>query len=111
MPAGLQIPFNASVGATKTAVAAAPATLDNFIIVNNTGALAYVQIFNALAANVTVGVTVPDWVIPIPANGGALMPETARGTRHSVGITIACTTTRTGAAGATCDVVLWTSPA
>jgi hypothetical protein len=79
-------------------------------ILNTTAAIAYMQVFNLASASVTVGTTVPDYVVPIPANGttGAgnnILGEI--GLAHSVGCTVACTTTRGGSTGAACDVIIF----
>ncbi len=92
------LPFSAQV-TTKQQVKGSSGSVYGWSVMNTTAAIAYVQVFNALSANVTLGVTVPDWVIPVPANG-----TTGAGSNgwipvsilHATGITIACTTTRTG---------------
>jgi len=106
MKYGRPIPFSASIGGVATAVRAGQCRLHSWQIVNNTGALAYVQVFNKLQANVTLGTTPPDYVIPLPANGGAVMPYNDTGIEHDTGITIACTTTRNNNTGATCDILM-----
>jgi len=76
-------------------------------LVDNTanGAIAYVQIFNALAADVTLGTTVADIVIPVQANGTVnflLGPPFI----FNKGLSIAVTTTKDGnvALGTAIDV-------
>lgn len=109
MSSGAGLPFSAQV-TTKQQVKDAAGTVAGWSVLNTTSAIAYVQIFNALAASVTLGSTAPDWVIPVPANG-----TTGAGTNgmlslsilHSTAITIACTTTRTGPTTAACDVLLF----
>ena len=105
----LKKPFSASVGATATQVLGGHGQLYGYHIVNNTAALAYVQVFDLPAASVTVGTTVPDYVIPLPANGQAVMPMSRTGIDHANGLTVACTTARGNAVAATCDVVMWVS--
>lgn len=105
----LGLPFSASAGATVTKVKDAPVTLFGYHILNNTAAIAYVQVFDKLSTNVTVGTTVPDYVIPVPANGGAVMAMGRTGSRHANGMSVACTTTRTGSVAAVCDVLFWTN--
>ncbi len=112
---GLGLPFSASV---TTAVGVKPSSgttssagnIYGWSVLNNTAAIAYVQVFNKAVGNVTLGSTAPDWVIPVPANG-----TTGAGSNytldipisHSTGITIACTTTRTGSTTAACDVLFF----
>lgn len=106
---GLPLPFSASVNATKQQVKATAGLVYGWQILNNTAAIAYVQVFNLASASVTVGTTVPDYVIPLPGNsttGAGATINIPIGITHSVGITIACTTTRGGNTGATCDVVM-----
>lgn len=104
----MSLPFSAQVNATKATVGALPGTVTGWHIVNTTAAIAYVQVFNALAANVTVGTTTPDYVIPVPASGGAVdILLQGRMIGHSIGCVIACTTTRTGSTNAACDVLMW----
>lgn len=106
---GAGLPFSAQV-TTKQQVKGAAGSIFGWSILNTTSAIAYVQVFNALAANVTLGSTAPDWVIPVPANG-----TTGAGSNgwipvsilHATGITIACTTTRTGSSTAACDVLMF----
>lgn len=102
-------PFSAQVSG-KQQVQATPGRIWGYHLLNTTAALAYLQIFNKAAANVTLGTDTPDWVIPLAANGSAIVPPI--GTliaRHGVAITIAGTTTRTGSTGAAVDVLLWVS--
>lgn len=106
---GLGAPFSASQTSTKGVVKASAGTLYGYEIINNGSALCYIQVFNKLTANVTIGTTAPDWVIPVPAPssgtaGAGLVHELDKGYSFSTGLVIACTTTRTGSTSATCDV-------
>ena len=114
-------PFSAQV---TTAVAVklqgneGPLTVDGWHIVNTTAALAYIQVFDKTSANVTLGTTTADYVIPVPANGsvaavlgtGDANNSAIAGSQrvtHALGCTIAATTTRTGNTTAACDVLMW----
>lgn len=106
------LPYSASVNATKAQVKGSAGTVFGWSIMNTTSAIAYCQVFNLASASVTVGTTTPDYVIPIPANattgaGSNIFSE--KGWSHSTGITIACTTTRTGSTNAACDVLMFYS--
>jgi len=106
---GLGFPFSASLTSTKQAVKASAGMLYGYEIVNNGSAECYIQVFNKTTANVTVGTTAPDFVIPVPApssgtNGAGIVHDIDKGVAFSTAITIACTTTRTGSTSATCDV-------
>lgn len=107
---GLGLPFSASVNATKQQVKGSAGQVYGWSILNTTSAIAYCQVFNLASASVTVGTTTPDYVIPIPANGttGAgnnMLGEI--GIAHGTGITVCCTTTRTGSTNAACDVLFF----
>ena len=91
--------FSASNAGAKTSVGANAASLFGWQLLNTTGAVAYVQIFDKVSANVTVGTTAPDLVIGLAANG-QIHAQFIQGIPFVSGITIACTTTRNGATGA-----------
>lgn len=98
--------YSASVTGTKAQVSAVPLNIGAYHLLNNAAAITYVQVFYKLAADVTVGSTTPDVVIPLPASGGAtLLFDEGWLTRGP--LTLAATTTRTGSSTATVDVVLW----
>lgn len=93
-------------------------TVDGWDIMNTTAAIAYIQVFDATAANVNLGTTVADYIIPLPANGRATAllasgdPNSSpiagsQRISHAKGCTIAATTTRTGNTTAACDVLMW----
>ena len=101
--------FSQSLTSTKAQVKGSGGTIYGITAVNNGTAIAYIQVFNKASASVTVGTTTPDYVIPVPApssgsNGAGIREEYALGLNFGTGITVACTTTRTGASSATCDV-------
>lgn len=58
------------VGAGKTQLSAVRTGVVTIELVNTTGSVAWVQVFNALAANVTLGSTVPLFSIPLAATNG-----------------------------------------
>lgn len=99
---GLSI-VTGSVGATATAIKASAGQLYGYHLFNTTAAVAYVQIFNVAAASVTLGTTTPTISIGIPASGGVTV-NFDKGIAFGTAISYACTTTRTGSSGATCDV-------
>lgn len=87
--------YDDSVVQTKQAVVAAPVMLFNILGWNSGASTSYLQFFDALEADVTVGTTVAKFTIPLPATGGydaeLQLPEGFR-----TGIVIACTATATG---------------
>ena len=97
---------NNELDEAKAVVIASPCLLFN-ITVFNSGAAAYMQFFDALTADVTVGTTVPTFVLGLPAAGGIdsnyVLPK-----RFRTGMVVAVTATATGngAPGADAVVVL-----
>ena len=93
------------------------ATFYGGIVMNLKASVLYLKIYDALAANVTVGTTAPDLTIPIPTQGdtngaGFVIPIPACGLQFATGLTVACTTgiadNDNGAPGANeCAVALW----
>lgn len=81
-----------------------PLTLYSVQITNTTSATCYLQMFNSVAALVTVGTTAPSSVTAIPATSSAAVaiPPTV-GVRYGSGASFVATTTATGstACGAT----------
>lgn len=90
---------------TATTVVAGPVLLFNIMGFNTGGAVSYLQFFDALVADVTVGTTTPTFVIPLPAGGGYdaeyVLPEGFR-----TGIVIACTATAAGAGAPGADAIV-----
>jgi hypothetical protein len=99
--------FSGGVAAAKTAVKATPCQIHGWHIVNQNAAEAFIQVFDKAAGDVTVGTTAPDYVIPLPASGGAVLPLNKVGFRHDVGLVVACTTTATGAGAGAADVLMF----
>lgn len=99
--------FNAAVAATKVVVNSRECLIHGLVVVNQTAAEAFLQVFDALTANVTVGTTAPDWVIPIPASGGVVIPLSSVGFQHLKGVIIAGCTSPTNNVGAALDVTLF----
>ena len=95
--------FQASVAGTVVQVTGHPTTIAHGTIYNTTAATAFLQIFNKLAADVTPGTTVPDFVISAspgdndPILGGLLLMDA---------LSVACTTTPTGNTAAACHISL-----
>ena len=97
---------NDDVGATAQLVRTGQMIVRTIQGRNSTAALAFIQMFNAAAAaDVTVGTTVPRWVIPVLAssvNEHSGIPDA--GMQFPLGLVVACTTTPGGNTGATMDV-------
>lgn len=107
LPISYKKPFSAQVaGAVVNLVTGSNATLLTALVYNTTAAVAYLQVFYKAAASVTLGTTVPDAVIPIPANSGVAVDSGWHINSGAAGVSLAATTTRTGLTGATCDVFI-----
>ena len=101
-------PLNAAaVAGTAVDIKTTPCQLQGWQIVNQTAAEAFVQVFDKKAANVVVGTTAPDYWIPLPASGGAVLPLNKVGIQHDVALSVACTTTPTGAGASAADVLMF----
>ena len=103
---GAAIPyFNAAVTTTNETVQIGESLLFGYNIHNTTAADGFIQLFDALIADVTVGTTVPTYVIPVGANG-VPSEDFVIPILFKIGIVIASTTAVTGATGAIQDVSL-----
>lgn len=87
--------FNAALSTTVVALKNSPGQLTAYEIYNPGNALAYVQFFDAKAADVTLGATVPVWIVPVPSGGRVIGPNDKL--RFLTGISCAAATTATGA--------------
>ena len=105
---GLSPYSNTALLATKAVVKASAGTVAGLAIGNPNAAIAYIQFFDALTGGVTVGTTVPTFVVQIPASSAVNLPLLP-GVDFATGIVIAATTTATGltALGAGCNVTLF----
>ncbi len=78
-------------------VKATAATFYGGVVINLKATPLYLKVYNATAANVTVGTTVPDLTFPIPSQGdtngaGFNIPVPACGIQFGTALTVACTT-------------------
>ena len=94
-----------SLGATATLIQKGPVCVTAVKAINTTGADAYIQLFDAAAAaDVTVGTTVPDWVVlsdfgaGLTSLGDGLPTD---GLLFKLGVVAASCTTPTGNSAAT----------
>ena len=98
--------YTAQVTGTKAEVTDNPnSTVYMFDITNGTAAIAYLQVFDLDADNVTVGTTTPTYAFGCAAGGSKciMLPKPIK---HSTGFTVASTTTRTGAVSAAQEVTI-----
>ena len=111
---GLSFYKSIDLDETEEEVKATAGTLYSILAFNRTAAPLYLKIYNATAANVIVGTTVPDMTLVVPANadsdGAGFTHSVAQGYAFGTAITIAATTgvadNDTGAPGANDCVVL-----
>ena len=98
--------YNGSINATKAEVTDNPSILIYSItLLNATAAEAYLQVFNADSADVTVGSTTPDFVIGVDATDELHCPF-PKPILFNAGLTIASTTTRAGSTNAVQEVTI-----
>lgn len=89
-----------NVGATVTAINPAPTVLK--IVAYNPGAVpAFVQLFDALAADVVLGTTVARFTFQVSPGDNETPIEDLY---FRVAVSVACTTTPTGAVAALCHI-------
>lgn len=100
--------FNDSVGATVVQIKANPGLIYGLYLVEasgNTPSAAYLQIFGKPAASVTLGVTVPDFVVRLAGDQSLWLPfPVPLQIVNSTGLSIAGTTTASGSSGNTISV-------
>lgn len=97
--------FSAITTNTKATVVAAPCLIDGIYVLNETAADAYLQFFNKLAADVTVGSTVPDFVVAIGINAKSDITF-RKPISFGIGLVVASTTERGNNTGAVCETLL-----
>lgn len=97
-----------AVNGTVQDVSNMPTYIANFTALAETAAITYIQIFWDAAASVTVGTTVPDVVIALPASGGVALNFEGEGWKtRGTAWSIASTTTRAGAGTLASSVTIW----
>lgn len=104
-PAGFSQYTDTQIGNAVDGVKASSAALYQVTVDNsgNGGAAAYVKLYNATSGSVTIGTTVPDEVIFVPAGAIITQPyytKSALGKAFGTALTAACLTTG-GTAGTT----------
>lgn len=104
-PAGLVQFSDTAMGGTADAVKASSALVYSVFVDNsaNGGAASYVKLYNTASGSVTVGTTVPDEVIYVPAGAvitAYLFTSTSPGKTFGTALTAACVTAG-GTAGVT----------
>lgn len=94
---------NIDVDETEDEIKATAGQLYFLHVMNLTAAVVYVQVYNATAANVTVGTTTPTMTFAVAThgdtNGAGFVLSVPNGIAFDTAITIACTTTVGGSSG------------
>lgn len=86
----------AALSTTVTAIKANPGQLAILNCYNPNATATYVQIFDALTANVTLGTTTPKLVLGLPPTNANAVDDSPVGFQFFTGISYAATTTATG---------------
>jgi hypothetical protein len=96
----MSLPASGSIGAVLTQIKAGPARIGAYHFSNSNAAMCYCQVFDALAASVTLGTTAPLLSFAIPGSSAINAvwgADRNPGYIFQKGIVIAMTTTRAGA--------------
>ena len=105
LPITYKKPFSAVVGGTVTnLVVGSNATILTLVAASPASA-GYIQVFYKVAANVTLGTTVADIVIPMPT-GGIIIDVGWHINSGNAGVSLAVTTDRTGLTGVNTNVFI-----
>ena len=92
---GWSVSSQTALSNTKVSVKASAGTLGGYMFYNSNAAATYIQVFDVASGSVTVGVTTPTYVIPLPPASAANI-EFTLGINHATAMTVAATTTATG---------------
>lgn len=92
------------LNATLVQVTSGCTNFKGVTVLNNSGAACFVQFFNALAANVTLGTTVPDYEVFCPNATTVAISEPPEGNIFPTGLCMASTTADGGAGGSAAGV-------
>jgi hypothetical protein len=105
-------PFVNAAVTTVVLVKAGQCKITGYHLLNNTAAVAFLQVFDAAAAaDVTLGTTVAVLSLGLPASGGAVSALGEMGYQFTKGIVVAGTTTATGSSTASISVNMGTARA
>lgn len=105
-PLGTSKAHQRGLAATVEAIKAAPGTLYGLGIYNGSAASAFVQVFDNTTGNVTLGTTVPDIELEVPATSFLHVPLPALGVAFGTAISVASATAAGGGTGSAAGVNL-----
>lgn len=94
------------VNATVVVPSTTPVDLMICCVVNNTAAIAFIQLFDTVGA-VTLATTNPDFEFQVAANSTLALPLSASGVRFFAGLKAASTTTEKGLTGSAAGVQIF----
>lgn len=104
----LEPALSSAITGTVIVGSTTPTRIGLIEVANTTAAIAYIQIFWLAAASVTLGTTAPNFVIPVPASGGVVLPFDGAWTTGGGGAwSLASTTTATGSTNAAQYINIW----
>jgi hypothetical protein len=96
-----------NANATLVQVTAGSTNLKSVTVVNAQAATVFVQFFNALTANVTLGTTTPDYEIQVAANSTFTTSLPSEGLIFPTALCVGSTTTEGGLTGSANGVMLF----
>lgn len=94
------------VNATVVIPSALPIDLMICVVINNSAATAFIQMFDTTGA-VTLATTNPDFEFQVAANATLALPVSASGVRFYNGLKVASTTTEKGLTGSAAGVIVF----
>jgi len=93
------------LAATKPQIVTGEGILTGIQVCNNQAAVVFIQLFDALAANVTLATTNPIWEFSVAASTSTYTnPLPANGLKFRIGLVAASTTTEKGLTGSAAGV-------
>lgn len=94
---GCDIYFNAALTNTVVSIKTVAGNIYGLRAYNAGASIAFIQVFNVTSASVTLGTTTPTEFFPVPASGGIYDDDYSTPATYSSAISIAATSTPTGA--------------
>lgn len=88
------IVYNTSISNTAQDMFTVPVSLVKVISSNSNNTIMYIQLFDIAASEVTVGTTLPKYILPVPPQGGII--DDMSHTSFFEKLSVAVTTTPTG---------------
>lgn len=103
---------HANITGTVVNVNTTGTVVKGLVVLNTTAAVCYIQLFNATAANVTLGTTAPTTTLAFGANASqSLLPASGELFKFATALSVAATTTQTGSTGCAMSVTILYSAA